>query len=136
LSGDTLNIYNKIIPIIDDIIGDRKLTADMFRPIIIKLIGLIDSHISTTLDGSHKKQLALNVLDYIIKDLKNKGKVDQIVADALLISLELFGSSLIDFGVAFVRKVASAVEKIEEDIEKNGCSGCCSRNFFKKNNKK
>ena len=133
LSGDAKEIYNEILPIINDLIGSRKITADLFRPLLINLVRIIQDKTTEKygkLDGSQKKQLALTVLDYIIKDLKHQQKIDSMVADAMLISLELLGPSIIDFASAFVKKVIS----VAEDIQDKGCKGCWSRNCRKKEN--
>lgn len=135
LVGDVKEIYVKIKPITFELIGDRKLSANLFRPLLIKLIRVIQDYTENKyghLEGSQKKEIALSVLDYIIKDLKRDGKISDEVADSVLIGLELMGPAIIDFAAAFVKKILS----VAEDISDNGCNGCWSRNFKNKNKNK
>lgn len=128
IAGDVQEVYQQILPIVNEMIGGRKLSAEMFRPIIIKLIQIIQELTEEKykhMEGSQKKQIALSVLDFVIKDLKSNGKVNDDVADHILLALEFFGPALIDFAAAFVKKILV----VAKDIKKKGCKGCFARNF-------
>ena len=127
LTGVTLTIYQQITPIVDELVGVQKITASLFRPLLLQLIRVVEGSVSDILDDSEKKQLALAVLDYIIKDLKNSGKISSPIAEGILIGLEFLGPSLVDFATNFINKV--------ETIEKNGCSGCVPKKSKATSNK-
>jgi hypothetical protein len=135
LNGDSKVIFDQIKPMVDEMVGAKKISAELFRPLLIQLIRLIESHTKEKydkLDGSHKKQIALTVLDYVIKDLKSQNKIDPSTADAMIIGLEFIGPAVIDFAAAFAKKVVEEVKIISDDISKNGCKGCFGRNCTKK----
>ena len=131
LTGNTKIIYETLKPIVIELMGGRKFTVDMIVPTINKLITSIE-FVSKQQQGGianeEKKHIALSILDHIIKDLSNMGKIDSQVADMLILSINCIGPVLIDYAVDVVKKVKSVVE----DIDEHGCRGCIGRNFRKK----
>lgn len=126
LTGDAFEIYKKLAPLINDLTGGRKLTADVIRPMISQLISVIETYNKENddkLDGPQKKSLALAVMDTLIIDLKNNGKIDEGTAQAINLALDLFGPAIIDFAAGFIKYVVNGVEEVVEDIKVNGCCG-------------
>ena len=48
----------------------------------------------------------------------------------IMLSLELFGGVLIDFGKVVYKKLS----EVADDVAENGCSGCYSRNCRSRKN--
>lgn len=128
VDGDVKIIFDHVLPKILDIIGERKLNSSLIRPLLIEIIKVIQNYTKEKydhIDGSEKKEIALSVLDYIIKYLRDNDKINDNVADAILLSLDILGPSIIDFASAFVKKIVL----VSNDIAKKGCTGCFKRNF-------
>ena len=120
LTGNTKKAYDNIKPIVIEIIGNRKFETGMIVPFVSQLIRVIEGVSKDAengkLEGSTKKQIALSVIDHVIKDLSIMGKIDPNVAEMIISSIDIFGPALIDFA-------AAAVKKVKDVIEKGGC--CC-----------
>lgn len=78
--------------------------------------------------GPEKKEYALLLVSYIIRDLKDEGKIDAELADALDIAIGFFGSQIIDLVFDALNKLFDIGQEIVDDIATNGCLGCARRN--------
>ena len=131
LTGDVKAVYDEVKPLVDELVAGRQLTATMVRPLIIKIIQVIEKVTGDKydhIDGAQKREIALSVINHIIVDLQHSGNIDRSVADGVLMGLEFLGPSIIDFAAAFVKKIFDVVD----DVADNGCQGCFSRNFRRK----
>lgn len=96
----------------------------MIIPLITQLIKVIENDSSNSnqpLDGATKKQIALTVVDHIIKDLSNIGKINPEIANTLITSINILGPTLIDLTVSIVKKVGVVAEEVEDKV----CGKCC-----------
>lgn len=121
LDGDVKDIYEKIKKFVDEISGKGKFNPTLVQPLLFKLIKTIQelSEIRK-MDGAHKKQLALTVIQHIIHRLTLENRIDKTISDGLLVGLETFGPTLIDLGASVIKKIENKIEDLMED----GCN-CC-----------
>jgi len=78
--------------------------------------------------GPEKKEYALLLVTYIIRDLRTEGKIDDELADALEMAIGFFGSEIIDLVFDALNELFDIGQEIVDDIAANGCLGCARRN--------
>lgn len=127
-------LYNEVNAAVNAIIFTGKLDSSKITPLMICIIGIVQRYAEdkyTHITGADKKTIALNILNKVIKDLHEQGKISQDDYQLIILSLDFFGGPLIDLAKAAWTKT----EAVINDLGTNGFSGCCSRNFSSKKNK-
>ena len=127
---DTL--YNKI----NSMIGGRKLTEQSSVRVVkfliensMEIVEKFRNEDGNGWTGYEKKEHALSLSKYILENLQKEGKIDNKLADQLLLGLELFGSVAMDLVIDAVKKIFDVGQDVVEDIQTNGCAGCTKRNL-------
>ena len=127
-------LYNEVNAAVNAIIFTGKLDSGKITPLMICIIGIVQRYAEdkyTHITGADKKTIALNILNKVIKDLYEQGKISQDDYQLIILSLDFFGGPLIDLAKAAWTKA----EAVIDDIQENGLKNCCGRNFFSKKDK-
>jgi len=127
-------LYNEVNAAVNAIIFTGKLDSSKITPLMIRIIGIVQRYAEdkyTHITGADKKTIALNILNKVIKDLHEQGKISQDDYQLIILSLDFFGGPLIDLAKAAWTKT----EAVISDLGTNGCNGCFSRNFSSKKDK-
>ena len=130
LSGNSKEVYDILKPAVLELLGGRKFEAGALYPVIAQLVRIIEKiskEQKHKIDGQAKKEIALSVINQIIKDLAEIGKIDRSVSDVLLLSVNFIGPTLIDFAAIAIKKVIDVVDDLEEK-----CQTKCCPSFKKK----
>lgn len=132
LEGDLKEIYDLVKIKVKQLVATGKLTSDHVRPLVLNIVEIVQEYTDNKydhIDGAQKKAIALNVLRHVIVDLYNNKQLTQDNYELIMLSLEFFGSALIDLGKQAYKLLVNVVE----DVAENGCAGCFKRNFGRRN---
>ena len=124
-------IYSKIEGMLAGRIIDLKSDLTVVKLIIENSMEAVEKFTDANgqqWTGSEKKEYALLMIGYVISDLHKAGKITQELYEALALTIELFGSQIMDLVIDAVKAVFDVGQRIAEDIEANGCKGCFGRN--------
>ena len=112
-------------------IANGKLSPDNFQTILLKVVETIEdlsAHQVSSLSGTEKRAIAVNVTRMVIEDLHEHGHIDDEVYGWLSLGITFLAPTLFSGMKALYTKM----QDVAEDIGENGTSGCCRRNFFNK----
>ena len=120
-------LFSKVFDKIEISIKNKKLTSEQIRPIALDIVDVVQDYSQNQekkIDGSKKRSIAMTLLRMTLEKLKQNGTVDSEVCEKILLGVEIFGPALFDG----MKKIWKELQEIHEDIQQNGCSGCCKRN--------
>lgn len=127
LQGDLKEIYSLVSTQVTNIVAVGKLKPEQLRPLVLNVIEVVQNYTQAKydhIDGAQKKSMAINILQHVILDLKNKGQLTVDEYTMISMGLDFFGSALIDFGKMAYNKLVETVD----DIAEHGYKGCVGRN--------
>lgn len=133
LDANLKEIYDIVSEKVNLVVSNGDFTSDHIKILILDIVGVVQNYTSgryDNIEGSQKKEMALNVLRHVIDDFYSKGKISKDDYDMIILGLTFFGDALIDLGKASWKKLT----EIEEDVIEHGCNGCWGRNCRRKKN--
>lgn len=128
IEGDLKNLYDTLKQKIEVSVAQKQFSADSVRPLLLSVIAVVENFTKDRqppMDGSAKKALAMELTRYVFKDLHDSKQIPDDVYEWTMLGLEFFGPALFDGLKAVYNKAVTVVQ----DIQDNGTSGCCGRNF-------
>lgn len=131
LQGNIKELYDEVSTQVSSIVSSGKFNNAQIAPLLLSIIGIVQSYADNKyphITGSDKKTIALDLLNRVITDLYNQGKITQDEYQLIKVSIEVFGGPLIDLAKAAWKKA----EAVMDDLVDNGISGCCRRNFSRR----
>lgn len=105
----------------------HKFTPEMVKPLIMSTVDAVQKHTTEKygkVDGAHKKEIALSVLDQMLQHLNSSGAIDADQYEMIKLGVSVFAGPMIDLA----KQVWKSIHAVAEDIHDNGASGCCLRN--------
>lgn len=131
LQGNIKQLYDEVSVVITSLVSSGKFDSSQVMPMMISIIGIVQSYAENRyphITGPDKKTIALNLLNHVITDLYNQGKITQEEYKIISAGLNFFGGPLIDLAKAAWKKA----EDVVDDVIDNGVKNCCRRNFLRK----
>lgn len=135
LPEELTEIYHLVYNKINDMLVGRKmgLASDLtfVRLMIENAMEVVENFKDANgqgWSGAEKKQYALSLIRYVIKDLKYDDKIEDELAEALIATIDLFGSEIIDLVFDALKNLFNIGQEIADDISEHGCRGCWRRN--------
>lgn len=135
LQGNIKQLYDEVSVVITTLVSSGKFDSSQVMPMMLSIIGIVQSYADNKyphITGPDKKTIALNLLNHVITDLYNQGKITQEEYQIISAGLNFFGGPLIDLAKAAWKKT----EAVVDDIAASGCKGCFQRNFSRKDKNK
>jgi len=135
LQGNMKELYDQVSGQVNALVSTGKFNTAQLTPLLLSIIGTVQNYADNKyphITGADKKTIALNLLNEVIKDLYNQGKITQDEYNLIKMSIDVFGGPLIDLAKAAWKKT----QAVADDLIDNGCSGCLRRNFSRKDKSK
>lgn len=120
-------LYNTCSTLIRKSIGGQPFTAETVAFVIATVTRAIQdfSQAQTAqLTGVEKQTIALNLTKHVLKDFRDNGQLTEEAYQDILVSVTIMGPVLVNLIVSAWKKAIAT----GQDISKNGCTGCGSRN--------
>ncbi len=120
-------LYDVVSEKISLSVATGEFTIESFELILSKVVETIEDlneAKALNLTGVEKRNIGINVVRMVLKDLNAKGQISDSLYSSLNMTLTYVAPAL--FYVA--KESYKQLMAISDDISKNGCSGCFSRN--------
>ena len=128
------SIYDTFYKKISDIINkDDKIFDIKKDPMVLKQ--LIELSMATVeklkdMSGENKKKQAIWMLKIVIKDLKEKNKIDADAADEIITNIDFWGGIVMDVAIDAIKGAFDIGQEFIEDLREEGCKSACMQNCF------
>lgn len=129
LDAELKELYKVVSDKIRLSISNQKLSTESFQTILLKVVDTIEEFSSEKMKkitGTEKRAIAMNLTELIIKDLHDRGQIDDEMYNWMSLALTFLAPILFDAAKSAWKKIQNVVV----DIEEHGTTGCCKRNFF------
>ena len=124
-------LYKVVSQKIRLVVADQKITPDNFQVILVKVVDTVEALSSgsiSKLPGDEKRAIALNLTRLLMKDLHEHGQIDDETYQWMVLGVTFLAPML--FKAA--KDIWKKVNEVVDDVQDNGVSGCCARNFFRR----
>lgn len=130
---DTINtelqdLYKTVSDKIALSVANGHFTVETLEIIIAKVVETIEEMNearATKLTGVEKRNIAMNLLKMVINDLHDR----KVISDDLYTAFNMTITYLGPLAFTAAKAAYTKLMEVYEDVEKNGCRGCFSRNF-------
>lgn len=127
LTGIYTTLYTKIERLIDgQEVIDIKADPTLIRIMIGSAMEVVEGYGGWT--GAEKKRYALMMIQFIIADLADKGKIDKDVAREINANIDFWGGIVMDVAIDAIKKAFDIGQDFVQDARRQGCGPACKEN--------
>jgi hypothetical protein len=128
INKELKDLYDVVSEKISLSVANGEFTVESFELILAKVVETIEELSeakSVPLTGVEKRNIGINLVRMVLKDLNKKGQISDSLYSSLNLTLTYVGP------VAFyaAKEGYKKLNEISNYIAENGCSGCYRRNY-------
>ena len=130
INKELKDLYDTVSKKISLAVSNGQFTTESFEVILAKVVETVQEMSdarAVKLTGVEKRNIGINLVRMVLDDLHKKGQITDEVYSSFNLALTYVAPVL--FYAA--KEAWKKLQEIQVDIEKNGCSGCLSRNVCK-----